>query len=115
MSALRSAPAGLLRAVIPTNVPAEAIALAVDLVSAAHPDVRLSLVQHGRPLDHLDVPFDLMLFFGPAPAGTFGYVRVLRHVPVGWLATPGYLEAHGTPATPADLHAHRRFVFDAAA
>lgn len=115
VSALRTAPRGLLRAVVPSSVPADAIALGLDMVSAAHPEVRLSLTQHDRPLDHLDDPFDLMLFFGAPPAEARGYTRVLRRIPVGWLATPAYLAAHGAPTSPAELHAHRRFVFEVAA
>lgn len=115
VSALRTAPRGLIRAVAPSSIPAEAIALAIDLVSAAHPEVRVSLAQHDRPLDHLDDPFDLMVFFGRPPEEAPGYIRVLRRMSVGWLATPAYLAAHGTPTSTADLHRHRRFVFDLAA
>ena len=78
---------------------------------AAHPDVDVRLVQADRVLHLADEYIDVAVRVGALPdsalvASRLGEVRRIV------CASPGYLAAHGTPATPAALAAHGCVTFD---
>jgi DNA-binding transcriptional LysR family regulator len=72
-----------------------------------HVDVQLSLTD--KPVDLVAGGFDLAVRFG-APPGKRLHARCIMSNRRFLCAAPGYLEAHGAPATLADLPRHRCIV-----
>ncbi len=75
-----------------------------------HPDLDLELVLDDRNIDLVEEGIDLALRMGELADSNMTARRIAvarRRV----LATPAYLERHGMPQTPADLHAHRAVVY----
>lgn len=99
-------PGGTLR--INTGEPVARLLLhgAVPVFQARHPDVALDLFVDNRLVDIVAGGFDAGIRLAEAVPQdmhvvTFG--RPVRFLPV---ASPAYLDAHGTPRTPEDLHGH---------
>jgi DNA-binding transcriptional LysR family regulator len=75
-----------------------------------HPDLDLELVLDDRNIDLVEEGIDLALRMGELADSNMTARRIAvarRRV----LATPAYLERHGMPQAPADLHAHRAVVY----
>ncbi|KVD53116.1 LysR family transcriptional regulator [Burkholderia ubonensis] len=73
---------------------------------AAYPEIELDLDFSDRLVDVVDEGFDAVLRTG-RPSDSRLSSRLLGHFRQHLVASPGYLERHGTPRTPADLAAHR--------
>jgi DNA-binding transcriptional LysR family regulator len=77
---------------------------------AKHPDLDLELMLDERSIDLVDEGIDVALRMGAMPdssmvARKIGQARRLV------MATPAYLERHGTPASPGDLQAHQMVIY----
>jgi DNA-binding transcriptional LysR family regulator len=77
---------------------------------AKHPDLDLELMLDERSIDLVDEGIDVALIMGAMPdssmvARKIGQARRLV------MATPAYLERHGTPASPGDLQAHQVVIY----
>jgi len=70
-----------------------------------HPDVSLELVTRDQLGDLLGDGFDIAVRFGMPPDSNM-IVRKLLDIRTLTVASPAYLEKHGTPTTPADLGRH---------
>lgn len=79
---------------------------------SAYPAVDVRLVQGDRIVHLLDEHVDLAVRIGPLPDSRLTATRVggTRRVVC---ASPAYLAAHGTPATPNELGGHRCITFEA--
>ncbi|WP_179404534.1 LysR family transcriptional regulator [Burkholderia guangdongensis] len=73
---------------------------------AKHPEIRLMLELNDRRIDVAAEGYDAVVRHGPMPdSGLVAWhLATSRRVLV---ASPGYLARHGTPASPAELGAHR--------
>ena len=77
----------------------------------AHPEIDVRLVLGDRILNLVEENVDLALRVGQLPDSRLMAQRVgaARYVVC---ASPDYLEAHGTPATPADLAGHATIAYE---
>jgi DNA-binding transcriptional LysR family regulator len=71
-----------------------------------HPKVRARAMFVDRIVNLMDEGFDVAVRIASLPDSSLTAIRVgeVRRVTV---ASPGYLEQHGTPGTPADIEQHR--------
>ncbi len=78
---------------------------------AQYPEIDISLVLTDRVVHLMDEHADVALRIGDLPDSTLMATRVgaVRRV---ICASPGYLDAHGTPATPGDLADHACITFE---
>src|SRR5262245_49306498 len=76
-----------------------------------YPDIDLRLVLTDHVLDLLEENLDLAIRIGILPDSSLVAIRVgsTRHVVC---ASPGYLQAHGTPRKPDDLTGHDCITFE---
>jgi len=100
---------GTLRVTAPVVFGRRHVTPCVLAFQAAHPDMQVELLLADRNLDFVDEGLDVAVRIGPLAdsgllARRFGWVRRLL------VASPDYLAAHGTPATPADLAGHATIV-----
>ncbi|MGU7781641.1 LysR family transcriptional regulator [Burkholderia sp. PU8-34] len=98
------APRGRLRVSLPT-IGSLMLPMLADFM-AAYPEIELDLDFSDRLVDVVDEGFDAVLRTG-RPSDSRLSSRLLGHFRQYLVASPGYLERHGTPRTPADLAAHR--------
>ncbi|WP_420996808.1 LysR family transcriptional regulator [Cupriavidus sp. 30B13] len=77
---------------------------------ARHPDLSLELIMRDDVGDLVADGFDLAVRFGPPPAGTL-VARKLLDTRIITVASPGYVAAHGRPASPRDVSRHQRIMF----
>lgn len=94
---------GTLRVLEPVGLPLAVRALGLVATRAALGSLRLVIRQVEDPLAHTHEPFDLMLHEGPPPRRDGWFSRVILRTPRRLLASPAWLEAHGTPRSPDDL------------
>lgn len=106
LAAARDAVAGELRISAPVGFASTHLAPALAPLLTAHPRLTLGLVATDEVRDLAREGVDLAVVIGVAPPTT-SYIR--KHL-ADWsnvlVAAPAYLEAHGTPASPADLSQH---------
>ena len=113
LSALQDVPAGRLRLNVPR--PAARLLLAPMLASfvTRYPRVQVEVVTDDGMIDIVRDGFDAGIRFGEQVAADMIAVPVGAPQPFVVVASPGYLQAHGTPGTPRDLLGHacigRRF------
>lgn len=98
---------GLLRVTAPVTFSRMQIVPHLGRFFDAHPALRLDLVQDDRPVDLLREGVDLALRIGPQPDSTMTARRLARTTRV-LVASRRFVERHGEPAAPTDLH---RFPF----
>ncbi|MEM9301038.1 MAG: LysR family transcriptional regulator [Pseudomonadota bacterium] len=77
---------------------------------AAHPLVEIDLDASDAVRDFVDDPVDVAFRIGD-PADSTMIARTLSRLPVYTLASPSYLERHGTPIEPGDLQDHNCLQF----
>lgn len=70
-----------------------------------HPQLKIDLVLNDRVVDPTTEGVDISLRLGDHGDGSF-VARKLGHVSRVLVASPGYLDRHGAPTTPADLIGH---------
>jgi len=71
-----------------------------------HPDVEVQMEVTDRPVDLVEMGFDLAIRFGTLPDRRLNARRVMSNRRL-LCASPLYLQRHGTPADLADLVRHR--------
>jgi DNA-binding transcriptional LysR family regulator len=99
-------PRGVLRVTAPVLFGQRHIAPILRDFLDAYPEVSATALFVDRVVDLIDEGFDVALRIGPLPDSTLSALRVgaVRRIAV---AAPGYVAAHGAPATPDDLAGHR--------
>jgi DNA-binding transcriptional LysR family regulator len=98
-------PRGTLRLTAPVTFGERYLAPAIAAFGARHADVRFDVELSDRAIDLVDEGFDLAVRIGPAGSQAL-IARRLGTTQLVCCASPGYLAARGTPATPADLAGH---------
>ncbi|KML60052.1 LysR family transcriptional regulator [Burkholderia cepacia] len=98
------APRGRLRVSLPT-IGTLLLPVLADFM-AAYPEIELDIDFSDRLVDVVEEGFDAVLRTGQ-PSDSRLSSRLLGHFRQHLVASPDYLERHGTPHTPADLARHR--------
>jgi DNA-binding transcriptional LysR family regulator len=97
---------GHLRITAPAGFGRRHVAPQVPGFLAQHPDVSLSLNLSDRVVDIVNEGVDCAVRVGDLPDSSLVNVRLADNRRL-CVATPGYLQRAGTPATPADLSRHQ--------
>ena len=97
---------GRLRIDLPTKLASELVIPRLPEFLAAHPLLEVGISTTDRRVDLVQEGFDCVLRVGPLTDAEL-VARPLGVLAMCNVASPGYLRTHGTPATLADLAAHR--------
>ena len=98
-------PSGRLRIDVPGRIGRLVIAPALPEFLDAYPEIDIDLGVTDRAVNLVEDSVDCVLRVGPlADSGLIA--RSLGDLPLINVASPAYLERHGTPETPDDLHDH---------
>jgi DNA-binding transcriptional LysR family regulator len=103
---------GRLRVSAATGAGQTVIAPLVPRFLAAYPLLTLDLQLTNRYVDLVEEGYDLALRVGRLAADSRLVVRLLVPTRRVLLASPAYLERHGSPRTPQQLHEHACLVLD---
>jgi DNA-binding transcriptional LysR family regulator len=106
MRDVRGTPAGSLRVHALTGLVLGHFASLLHDFQSSYPDIRLDLIVSDSVVDPVKAGVDCALQIFPA-ASTELISRPLFPVRRVFCATPQYLQAHGAPAEPRDLHKHK--------
>lgn len=104
VASLHTEPSGVLRISAPLAMRSIGALVAEYLIR--YPDVQVDVVCTDRPVDLIEERFDLAIRIGPLADSTM----IARKIGVGrgrMVASPGYCDQYGEPASPAELRAHR--------
>ncbi|RZA35791.1 MAG: LysR family transcriptional regulator [Lysobacteraceae bacterium] len=101
-----AAPRGLLRVTAPTVFGRRHMAPVVTKFLMRYPDIQVELLLNDRNIDLIDNGVDLALRIGPLDTSSL-VARRLGEVRRMTVASPAYLQQHGTPATPEELGRHQ--------
>jgi DNA-binding transcriptional LysR family regulator len=99
-------PSGRLTISAPNRLMQTPVPMLLGRFLEQHPAVSLKLLLTNRVVDLADEGVDIALRVGPIPDASV-IVRRFMQVPRSVAATPGYWRAHGIPAHPRELAAHR--------
>ena len=97
---------GRLRISAPLSFGTHFLARPIATFRNAHPGIDLSVNLTDRFVDIMQSDYDMALRISGPPSDRSTIWRKIRPVPRSLVAAPGYLSAHGTPATPGDLTSH---------
>jgi LysR family transcriptional activator of dmlA len=102
----RSRPSGLIKVACPVIMARDVFAPLLKEFLGRYPDLRIEIEPYAagwdqEPREDVDVFFKLR-----APKDSVRYMRPFPGTVRGLFATPGYIRASGSPATPDDLIAH---------
>jgi DNA-binding transcriptional LysR family regulator len=100
-----AAPRGLLRLTAPTVFGRRHVAPVVTRFLALHPDIQVDLTLSDRNVDLIEDDIDAAVRIGPLATVSL-VARRLGAVSRVTVASPAYLDRHGTPRVPADLAGH---------
>lgn len=103
--ALRAVPQGTLRVTAPVTWGAYRLMPVIGAYMAAHPGVQVELSLNDRVTDLHEEGFDVAIRSGPLHDDSL-IARPLAPARMHAVASPAYLEAHGTPREPGDLIGH---------
>jgi DNA-binding transcriptional LysR family regulator len=103
---------GTLRVSVATGTGLTLFAPLVPEFLAAHPGLNLDLQLSNRLVDLIEEGYDLALRVGALAADSRLVVRRLGANRRVLVASPAYLERHGTPRTPQQLRSHACLVFE---
>lgn len=106
-----SDPRGTIRLTCSLNFAVRHVAPAISAFTARHPNVRFDLSLSERIVDLVEEGFDLGIRIG-APGSQQLIARKIGETKLIACASPGYLKAHGTPRTPADLNRHNCLLYE---
>lgn len=106
VSTLEGSPRGTLRLSAPLSFGVGPLAPVLAAFMAAHPPLKVQMSLEDRLVDLVAEGFDVGLRVGRMTDSSLR-VRRLGTVELVLCAAPAYLEAHGTPTTPAMLAQHR--------
>jgi DNA-binding transcriptional LysR family regulator len=96
---------GLIRITAPVQFGRRHVAPVVTAFLKKFPETQVELVLHDRHLDLIEESLDVAIRIGPLSDSSL-LVRRIGEVRRLLVASPGYLQKHGTPARPADLTNH---------
>ncbi|CAG9248859.1 LysR family transcriptional regulator [Paraburkholderia unamae] len=102
---IRGTPGGWLRVTLPYSFGATWIAPLIAGFCTRYPDVRLDILATHVPLDLFDDEVDVALRLGALPDSSL-VARRLGSFSTSVYASPAYVEAHGAPSAPDELHLH---------
>lgn len=105
VAALVAEPMGLLRIAAPEGFADRCLVPALAGFVAAHPRLRVEIVEGAQAVDLVDGGFDLAIRIAMAPEPSL-IVRRIATSRVILCATPGYLAARGEPVHPRDIAVH---------
>lgn len=100
---------GLVRIAVPPSFGRMTVIPSLPIFYKEHPDVALDLCLKKPTANPIDGGFDLVVHSGRLPDSQL-VSRILVRGPQKTVASPAYLEAHGAPATPAELMDHNCIV-----
>ena len=106
-----AAPRGTLKLTAPITYGVRVLAPRLASFTARYPDVRLDIELSGRAVDLVDEGFDLAVRIGAIRNPNL-VARRVGETRLVCCASPAYLAAHGTPATPADLARHACLTYE---
>lgn len=104
---LADVPSGLLRLSVPRAVAYLIVDAVVTEFCRRHPALDVELYADDGVADLVADGFDAGIRFGELVAQDMVAVRLTPPFPFTVVASPDYLEAHGTPRHPEDLSSHR--------
>lgn len=107
-------PRGHLRISAPTFFGAEILSRHLGDFRRRYPEITLEVVHSNRFVDLVVERFDAAVRIS-APVDSSLVMRKLVEIPMVFCAAPAYLERHGRPETPADLHRHDCLVYTGSA
>lgn len=99
-------PRGVVRVTAPTSFGAQYLGGAIASFAARCPEVRIDLGLNDRVVDVVEEGWDLAIRIAKLVDSSL-VARRLSQTRMAACAAPGYLQAHGTPADPAQLGRHR--------
>ena len=106
-----AAPRGTLKLTAPITYGVRVLAPRLASFAARYPDVRLDIELSDRAVDLVDEGFDLAVRIGAIRNPNL-VARRVGETRLVCCASPAYLAAHGTPATPADLARHACLTYE---
>ena len=106
LASLQEAPVGELSISAPAGLAATHLPAALAPLFGAHPALSLRLVVTDDGVDVIGERIDVAVTIGTTPSASTLIRRHLADWPLVLCASPAYLAARGTPATPADLARH---------
>jgi DNA-binding transcriptional LysR family regulator len=107
VGSLRTSPRGTVRVNLPQAAATIAVLPKLPGFTAAFPDIRVDLVVDNNITDVVGRGFDAGVRIGSQVGADMVAVRLTPDFRMAVVASPRYLEAHGHPASPADLRRHR--------
>lgn len=105
----RTLPKGRLRIDMPGVLGRTLVIPALPDFTRRYPDITLELGVRDRPVDLIREGVDCVLRAGDLKDGSL-VCRPITTLEQVTVASPGYLDAHGTPQTPQDLEGRHRMV-----
>jgi LysR family transcriptional regulator, regulator for bpeEF and oprC len=106
----QAAPSGLVRATVAPVFGRLYVVPRLQEFFARYPEVTVELMISDRTVNLIEEGVDVAIHNGELSDSTL-VVRKIAATPIITVATPGYLERHGTPITPAELDGHACVVF----
>lgn len=106
LAAVHDVVTGELSISAPVGFAASHLTRAIEPLLATHPQLSLRLVATDDQVDMVRDRIDLAITIGTAPRAATFVRRHLADWPLVLVASPRYLEAHGTPKTGDDLASH---------
>jgi DNA-binding transcriptional LysR family regulator len=103
--ALRAVPRGKLRMTSPVTYGAHRLVPLIGEYMALYPEVQVELVLNDRVVDMVEEGFEVALRSGVVDGANL-IARPLRASRMYAVASPAYLQRHGTPQHPAELASH---------
>jgi DNA-binding transcriptional LysR family regulator len=104
-------PRGTVRLTTSVNFGVRQVAPVIAGFMARHPDVSFDVSLSDRVVDLVEEGFDLAIRIGDPGAGSL-VARKLGETRLVPCASPAYLAAHGSPASPEDLASHECFTYE---
>jgi DNA-binding transcriptional LysR family regulator len=110
--AVRSAkPTGVLKLSVPSGLGHRHVMPVIESFLQTWPDVRAEVSFTDRFVDLIDEGIDIALRIGDPRPDSRLIARPVAQQRLLTCASPGYLEAHGTPQVPGDLRSHECLFF----
>jgi DNA-binding transcriptional LysR family regulator len=106
---VKGEPKGSLRVTMPAFIADEFSGDILPSYALGHPKVDLDVIVTDRIVNLVEEGFDLAVRAGELTDSTL-ISRKLTNLGLALVASPGYIDKHGAPTTPADLHDHNCIV-----
>lgn len=103
---MKTSPRGNLRINVPLSFGHLHLLPTLAGFAAKYPDLSLDITLDDRTVDVIAEGFDLVIRIGVLADSSL-IAKPLSHCPIYPVASPAYLERHGTPKNPSDFKHHR--------